>query len=153
MVLKTNVVDSDQVEIHTENSAFEPGKPTWVVTSEIMTHGVFRSEQRTSAGTTIITSPDEGGGLLLTDLIVTANKTASSTAIVQFANGGHTIILAQIDSVNNPANLSHAFNGRILGWKNAHIDIVTTGNVTINVLIGYMKVKNGLEFSAWDALR
>lgn len=136
-----------------ENSFRQGDKKVLVSTKEAMTHGVFKASTRTTNGTTTVTSPDTGGAIILTDLIITSDKTANSSVIVRFTDGSNTIDVTVGDSVNAPVNIALAFGGCWRGWKDARLEMVTTGAVTATVAVGYMKISNGLPFAEWDALR
>ncbi len=115
--------------------------------------GVFKNISRSSAGTTEITAPVTKGAIVLTDLLLTASKAATSDVTIHFDDGVRQEVIALSDSINAAINLAVGFQGRWHGWRDAHIDLVTTGNVIVNVTLGYYKIPLGLEFAEWDALR
>ena len=45
------------------------------------------------------------------------------------------------------------FNGLWRGWKDARLEMVTTGTFASTVSLGYIKVATSLPFAEWDALR
>lgn len=118
-------------------------------------NGTFKAVNRTTAGTTIITSPDLDAGIVLTDLIVTTDKTANSDVIIQFTDDAQTIVIAKFDSVNQSINFSISFAGHWQGWQNARLEVITTGTVDATVSIGYFKQPTGDTdvFAVWDAKR
>ena len=144
---------SQPKEAHYVASQFHPHEIVQVNTSGPQRHGVFKAVNRTSAGTTIITSPDGLGAIVVTDLLISAKKAATSDVAVQFNGGGNTVIIFLADSINSDFNLAIPFVGLFRGWQDADLELVTTGNVVATVTAGYMKVPDGLPFSEWDALR
>ncbi len=115
--------------------------------------GHFKSSSRTSAGTTIIASPISSGFIVLTDLIVTTDKVNAATVVVQLTDGSNTVIISSSDVTDAPANYAIGFVGTWRGWKDARIELVTTGNVAATVSVGYSKCRDGLDFDTWDGQR
>lgn len=116
-------------------------------------HGVFKSAQRTTAGTTIITQPDNGGAIVITDLLISTDRTNATSVSLQFTDDTETINIFTGDSTNAPIALGHGFTGTVKGWKDARLEMVTVGAVTATVMAGYYKIKDGIYFAEWDALR
>jgi len=140
-------------EPHYETSQFLPDQLLPVVITEAQRHGVWKVTNRATAGTTIITSPAGEGAIILTDIIVSTDKVANSSAKLQFADGAVTEIIALFDSANAPVALAIGFVGQILGWKDARLELVTVSTVNATIMSGYIKIPDGLPFSEWDALR
>ena len=116
--------------------------------------GVFRAVQITSATTTIVATASPGGSLLMTDLVVSAKKVAGTTLIVEFDDGVNTEIISDPDSVNQSVNFSWTPFGRIQGWTDAAVKVVTTGaNTVATVTVGYVKLPDSISFSEWNDLR
>lgn len=134
-------------------SVVNPSKNQLATVSDSEFHGVFKAATRTTAGTTIIAEPKPNGTLLVTDLIMTTDKTANSDVTLRFTDGTNTINIIVADSANATVNLAIALNGRFLGWKDARIEMVTVQSVTATVTLGYVKIPIGLEFTEWDGLR
>ena len=124
-----------------------------VFTTLAQQFGVFKNVSRSGAGTTEITTPDANGAIVLTDLIITASKTVTSDVTIHFDDGTNQEVIALSDSIGGVVNLAIGFTGLWQGWRDADLDLVTTGNVVVNVTVGYYKIPNGLEFAEWDALR
>ncbi len=114
---------------------------------------MFKAVNRTSAGTTIIATPNDKGAIVVTDIIISAKKAATSDVLIEFDDGVDTVILFLADSINSDFNIAIPFVGLFRGWQNADLKLVTTGNVVATVTAGYMKVPDGLPFAEWDALR
>ena len=140
-------------ELHSVPSQFLPAERVLVTTTGPQRHGVFKAVNRTSAGTTTITSPDSSGAIILTDLIISAKKAANSDVLIQFDDGSNNVIIFLADSINSDFNIAIPFVGLFRGWQDADLELVTTGNVVVTVTAGYMKVPEGLAFAEWDALR
>ncbi len=148
------VLNNDVIrEPHYVPSQFLPQHIVPVFTTGPGRHGVFKAVNRTSAGTTVITTPDKGGAIVVTDILISAKKASGSDVTLQFNGGGNSVIIFLADSINNDFNIAIPLVGLFRGWKNAALELVTTGNVVATATAGYMKVPDGLEFSEWDALR
>ena len=117
------------------------------------TFGTFKSASRTTAGTTTVTDPAPGGSIIITDLLISTDKTNATSVTVQFTDGTDTVVVFEADSSNAPVNVGTSFSGRWQGWEDARIDMVTVGAVTATVAVGYVKIPVGLPFAEWDGLR
>lgn len=116
----------------------------------------FKSVTHSDAGTITLTKPRTGGAIVLTDLLISAEKVAAGSCKVQFTDGTNTVVIFNAITVDAPANVGIAFSGRWVGWKDAKIDTVTTGtNIDATVSLGYLKLsgKEVQEFAEWDAKR
>ena len=117
----------------------------------------FRTVANTGAETQIAITPPKGTAIVITDVILGAEKAASGSVTVQFADGSDTVIVFKISTVQNPVSLHIPFAGRWRGWKDARIDVVTIGgNSDSDVSIGYYIIRGEagvLSFADWDALR
>ena len=154
MVIRARLLGSGtSKELHTVPSQFLPDEEVLVTTTGPQRHGVFQSVNRTSAGTTIITSPDAEGAIVVTDLILSAERAANSTVQIQFTDDTETEIIILTESADSTVNLAIPFVGLWQGWRDARLELVTTGAVNVTAALGYMKVPEGLVFSEWNALR
>lgn len=127
----------------------------YIITDYFRANGTFKSELILTPATTTITSPDPSGSLIITDIVISADKTNNTTLLVQFTDGVNTAVIISPDTTNQAVNFSWAPQGRIQGWKNARIDVITggVGTPSVAVTVGYLKIPSGLEFADWDALR
>ena len=120
-------------------------------------HGVFRAVTNSGAETQAIVTPDGNSAIMLTDLIVTTDKTAGSSVIVRFMDGNaNTVTIVEADTGTLPLGLAIPFQGRWQGWQGAWLELVTdTVNQAATVAVGYFQVgeANALPFAEWDALR
>jgi len=131
------------------------GSCTLITSTLPQLEGSFKAVTRTTAGTSIITEPDTGGALLLTDLIITTDKVALSTVTIRFTDDTNTINIVAIKCNDAPANFAIPFSGRWSGWKNSRLEIVTVANVSVTAACGYIKIPESetLNFEKWDSLR
>lgn len=116
----------------------------------------FRTVANTGAETQIVVTPPKGTAIVITDVILGAEKAASGSVTVQFVEGSDTVIVFKISTVQNPVSLHIPFAGRWRAWRNARIDVVTTGgNSDSDVSIGYYIVRGEgvLSFADWDVER
>lgn len=131
-----------------EESALIP-----VVINPLQVHGTFRSATRVEAGTTVITIPSPGGSIILTDLLISGEKQAGSTTEIRFSDGTNNETIFKAYAVTVPPAVNHSFVGRIQGWKDACLEMITVGTADSTIMIGSMKVSSSLEFAEWDGLR
>ena len=118
--------------------------------------GTFKASTRATAGTTIIVQPSSGESIVLTDLIVTAEKRGGGGILtVRFTDGTNTVNIAVVNIVDAPANFAIPFAGKWQGWLDARIEMVTDQNFATTVSCGYRKVSSKYTFlyAEWDAQR
>lgn len=131
--------------------------PLLVTTSYGEANGHFKAETLTVAGAVTVINPLPGDAVVLTDLILTTDKTVGSTATVKLTDGVNEVIIISADMVNAPVVLAIPFKGRWQGWKSAGVELEIVGgtNPTATLAIGYYHVDkvNALQFSEWDAQR
>ena len=141
-----------EVEFHWHESP-KTGLPTLVVLSPGLAHGRFKAATRTVAGTTTIVTPEPGGSIILTDLLISSQKFSLGAVKVQFTDGTDTVVIFDIDVTDAPVAVALPFNGRWEGWQDAQVDMVTTLDPAATVSIGYIHISSSLTFAEWDALR
>lgn len=150
--------DGEALHVHEPYTAFtrtERGAKFLVTIDPYKSHGTFKSVNITTATTTVVTTPTSSGSLVLTDLVVSADKVNNTTLAIQFNDGSQTALIARPDTINDAVNFSWSPAGRIQGWKDAWIEAVTGGAGTpqATVTCGYMQVAEGLDYAEWDDLR
>ena len=116
-------------------------------------HGNFKTVTTTVAGTFTITNPNIDGAIILTDILLSAEKKASGAVEIRFTDDINTETIFKPIVTDGPTAVGIPLNGRWRGWKNARLDVVVTADVDTSVAVGYYKVKNGLPFEDWDARR
>ena len=138
------------VNIHTVVDA-----PAIVVMDDRLAHGVFKSGSQSGAGTTVIATPDAGGSLLLSDLLVSTDKQNATSVEIRFNDGTRAERIALFDTSNAPVTLPVSFTGKWQGWQDAWLEVVNTGAVESTVSVGYCQVPRtlSLEYTKWDAER
>ncbi len=128
--------------------------PLLVTMSPLLAHGVFKTVQITSGTTTTVASPDPGGSLLITDIVVSAKKVTGTTIDIEFDDGVNTEIFMSPDTVNVAANIAWPIMGRVQGWRDAALKVFTVGaNTVASVTVCYVKMPTALDFSEWSNLR
>jgi len=160
MPIKVNWVETPSgIDIHTgrpfDGFFNAEGDDTLIIdTNYFQAHGVFRTNDITTQTTTTVVTPDSGGSIIITDVIIGAKKVNNATLDLQFTDGVDTVLIYSPDINTDPVNFSWSPQGRIQGWRNAQLDIVTaTANPDASVLVGFVKIPNGLLFAEWDSLR
>lgn len=120
-------------------------------------NGHFKSETLTAAGSVTIVEPLPRDGIVLTDLILSTDRTTGSTAKVKITDGANEIILISADMTNAPVGIAIPFRGLWQGWQSAGIVLSITGgtNPTATLAIGYYHIlaKDTLTFADWDSRR
>lgn len=129
------------------------GHPNLAVTDHYVDKTRFKSQYRTSAGTSDITAPKNGGAIMLTDLIITTDMVANSRIRIFFDDGVRTIAVTDNVPIDAPVNLAIGFRGGWTGWKDGALKMQTWATLKANVAVGYIKIPVGLEYKEWDALR
>jgi len=116
-------------------------------------HGQFKTASGTTAATTIVTAPINGGAIVLTDLLIAGEKKNGGTIELRFTDGTNTITIYKAPLTDNAIAVAIPFTGHWRGWKDARLEVVTVQDFTYSVACGYYKCKQGLTYSDWDARR
>lgn len=117
------------------------------------TEGTFTSVTSSTATTTNIVTPSDDGSVHVTDIVISGEKQNAGTAEIRITDGTNNITLFKATLTDAPVNMALAISGRMQGWKDARIDLITNSGGDITVTLGYVKEKTGLNFLEWDALR
>ena len=115
--------------------------------------GVFRSISETTAGTFSIASILTGQSIVVTDILLSSKKKASSSLTLRFSDGTNTVNIFSPDTVSGEVNFSASLAGLFSGWAGADLEIVTVADVVFTATIGFYKFTGGDDFSVWDAKR
>ena len=137
---------------HPENAALN-GNKVLITSSPLMTRSTFKSVSATTAGTVELTAPNAAGSLMLADLIISAERLNGGEVTVEWSDGTTQSQIFHVYLTDAPVNVAIAFTGRVQGWTDAAVNVVTTGNAKNTVFLSYAKVNQGLPFGEWDALR
>ena len=129
------------------------GNETLATTDCYVSKTRFKSETRTGAGTSTITSPESDGALLLTDIIVSTDRVANSRLTLFFDDGTRQINIYDGYANDAPINFAFGFRGGWTGWKDAELKMTTVAVIKATVAVGYIKIPDGIEYTEWDALR
>ena len=143
---------SDKRALHTADVQPSP-EPVLVTENLHRIHGTFAAQSRSTGGTTILAAPEIDQEIVLTDLIVSTDRVASSTLVIHWTDDAETIVIYSGNANDAPINFAIAFAGRWAGWKNARIEMVTNNTLKANIAVGYYKLPEGLTFAQWDAIR
>ena len=153
-MLKTSIVSQvDGQELCTHEGYV--GRRFLISQSYASMNGSFKSASRAAAGTTIISAPELGGSIVLTDLIVTSDRVNAATITLRFSDGTNNVNIFVTDVTDAPCNIATSFAGQWKGWKDARMELVTTGVVKTTVAVGYFKLASEIsaDYGAWDAAR
>ena len=152
-MIKSNLIDSGtgkELYIAAQN-----GNMILISQTHAQVEGKFKAKTLTAPGTVIVTEPDEGGCIVLTDLILTSDKTEGAEITVQYTDGSDTIPIMVADMSDAPVNLAISLSGKWDGWRDARLELVIIGgiNPTATLAAGYYKLSDSKLFDEWDALR
>jgi hypothetical protein len=154
-MLKTSIIDPrDNTNLYIAHGPVDSRLPVHETYGAI--HGSFKSVTNTGIETNVVTTPDGMGAIILTDLVLSCNKTNNATVVVRFTDGTETVDIYNGDASNNTINLAISFNGRWQGWQGARLELLTdTLGQVATAAVGYYKVRqsDALPYTAWDALR
>jgi len=131
------------------------GHGTLAATNPCQLLGTFKSATHAAAGTTAIVTPNGGGSMLVTDILVTSEKKQAGTITIAFTDGTNTINILVFNTNDAPVQFAASVAGRFPGWKDARIDLVTVEDFDVTATVGYVKIsaKDSLSYSDWDAIR
>ena len=124
-----------------------------LVTDPIRSHSTFTSTSGATAGTVQFVTPNDNGSLILGDLIINTEKQNAGSVEVRWNDGTEQVTIFKAFCNDAPANLAIGFAGRVQGWRDAYVDIVTTGATDHSVFLSYVKAPIGIPYQEWDALR
>jgi len=148
--IDSHIVDSNGRPIRTADE-FGLG-PALVTTRELFGRIQFKSIDVASATTTTITSPDPDGYLVVFDIVVGSRKSNAASVIVEFDDGTDTVKIADFE-ITAVLNASLHFVGRVAGWKDGALKVVTSSAAAATIFATYIKIPSGIPFAEWDALR
>lgn len=158
-MIKTSLVDptdSSTVEVESYWRGPHPiasDERAIMTTDPLRSHSTFKTLSYSGAGTTQLVLPNADSSLILTDLILTADKVNGGSVEVLWTDGTNTATILKPTVTDAPVAVAISFNGRNQGWINARVDVIVTNAVTGSVYLGYAKVPIGLSYLEWDSLR
>ena len=124
-----------------------------VIEDYVTAFSTFQSVSRSTGGTTTVVTPPAGGSISVTDIVLSATKVQSATVSLIFDDDTNSETLFTIALTNEPVTFSWGIKGRMQGWRDARLDLVTVNSTNAFVTVSYMRLPKGLVFSEWDALR
>jgi len=163
-MIKFNLANKDgcAAHFHRIDSIYRTGleSPSTIYHADVLEvgtipslHGQFKTVSGTTAATTIVTSPTNGGAIVLTDLMFAGEKKNTGTMELRFTDGTNTITIYKAPLTDNAIAVAIPFTGHWRGWKNARLEVVTVQDFIYTVACGYYHCKNGLTYSDWDSRR
>jgi len=154
MTIKVVLADPDGGAAHFEDYRVNSSDARSLsVTSIAQSHGAWKSTNGSTAAITAVTSPDNGGSIAITDIMLSTEKKTSGEVELRFTDGTNTIILFRALLTQFPVQINQGIVGLMKGWKDARVEIETVQNFEYSITIGYIKFKEGLDYSEWDARR
>ena len=156
-MLKTKLVASRNGREYHSYDGYD-GDPVLVTTRHAEHDGHFVSAVWTTAtaGTTVIASKNKEG-IVLTDLIISAEKLTGGYITIQFNDAdSNNVVIMRIDMNDAPVNMAIPFNGKWAGWQGSYVEVIVVGNNMDGCLaLGYYRTpeEKTLAYDAWDAER
>ena len=151
-MIRTLLIDSTTGEtLDTDVGLY--GDQTLLTESLMRLRGGFKTIT-VSNDTDTVASPEAGGALQLTDLIMTSGKKVGGFATLNWYTAANTVVLLRAEA-DYGIQLAIPFQGCWRGWKDAYIQLVVSAAFDVTVAIGYIKIplERALSYAAWDALR
>jgi len=125
-----------------------------VTTDYFEAHGTFKSTAFATAQTVDVSSPDLGGALVVTSILMRAAKKNAGTVTLQFDDGTNTeAIFGPALLTNAELTLAFSIPSGWKAWKDATLQVVTNSDFIVSVTVGYAKIPVGEDFGSWDAAR
>jgi hypothetical protein len=80
---------------------------------------------------------------------------ANSTITIRFYDGTNAQVLAAFNTVDAPLSIAMPFTGKIKGWQNAWVEMVTSANSNAYVTVGFYHSNSThtLPYTEWLAER
>ena len=128
-------------------------EPVLMSMSPSQAHSHFKTATLTTANTSIVIQPKPGLSIWISDIIISGEKQAGSDITVQFNDGTNAEIIVIINQVDSSPNLSVNLNSYFRGWKDARVEMITSGAGDATVTVGYIHSVDSPTFSEWDSDR
>lgn len=126
----------------------------FITTDYVTAFSTFQSVTRSTTGTTTVITPRPNGSIAIIDVLVSATKVNAATVSLVFDDDTDSEILFTASTNNQPIPFgSWSVKGRLQGWRDARLDLVTVNSTLAFVTVVYMHLPTGLVFGDWDALR
>jgi len=119
-------------------------------------YGQFKAVTNSGEQTQTVIGCGDNQALFVTDVLLSANKTALSTTTLRFYDGTNAENIFVADTAESTVNLAIHPQGRTLGWNSAYIQLLTDKAAqTATCTIWYVRIKGSLvlSYSKWNALR
>ena len=113
----------------------------------------YKNVTHTTAATTTVVKPKAGEAIIITDLVISGEKSNGGVITVQWNDGSTQDGIKKYDVNDGPVNLHVGYQGRNKGWKDAFIEMITsTSNQDASVEVGYYFIRGAgvLSFTEWD---
>ena len=114
------------------------------------------SASHSGVATTKIATPHPGTALIITDIVISAEKRANASVLVQFTDGVETAVIFDGIVTDGPINLHMGFAGRVRGWKDAYLEFTTdtiSQLATVFAAWYFLAPDESLSFAEWEAER
>jgi len=118
--------------------------------------GNFKAATNSGVQTQTVVACPSGQALYVTDIVLSADKTALSTATVRFYDGTNTENIVVLDTAEIAQSLAIHPAGRTLGWDGAYVQLVTdAAQQAATLTVWFVRVSGDfvLPYTKWAAER
>jgi hypothetical protein len=117
--------------------------------------GTFDSVLLTVAGTFEIIADRGSDGIVLTDLLISAEKKALATLTIRFNDTSNTETIMLATLTDAPVNFAIPFSGHWEGWQGTNLEVVASHDIVGCVAVGYYRIneEDTLAYDAWTSRR
>ena len=130
-----------------------PDEEVLITTTPMLAHSQFNSVSASTAGTVTLTEAPADGSIILADIVISTEKRNGGSVTIQWNDGIRQILIFRAICTDAPVNQSISFNGRVQGWRDASLEVVTVSTTVNTVFCSYAKYRDGLPFDEWDSYR
>jgi hypothetical protein len=117
--------------------------------------GTFDSTLLALAGTSTIVEAFGNQGIVLTDLVISAEKKNTATVTVFFDDGTNTESIMLVTLTDAPVNMAVPFVGHWAAWQGASLKVTLSLDAVGCVAVGYFRTPEDetIPYDAWIAQR
>ena len=129
------------------------GREYLITFDALHAHGLYKTTTIVASGTVTVVLAPPGGSILITDIVMNADKSANSTITLEWNDGTVQDELLSAQLGNQNFQMVWSVTGRVQGWEDARLDILTSGTFNASINIGYIRMPAGDKKGTWDILK
>jgi len=113
---------------------------TLITESYVALAGTFKSQILAADDTYELIAARGNDGILLSDIIISAEKKQSGTITIQFNDGADTETIFLATLTDAPVNMAIPLRGHWLAWQGAYLEVITNLAIDGCISIGYARI-------------